>query len=169
MFFFINFILLSILWIFISGKLDTFHLSLGAVSCFIVALTTTDLLFKQRDKGLIVRLREAGRFVAYIWWLLLQIVLANVNVVGLALSLKPVEEIIDPHVFTFRTHLKTNFAKFVLANSITLTPGTVAIRVHGDIFYIHAITHEAAGDLIDDERMSEMEKRVAWVFEGGEI
>ncbi len=73
---------------------------------------------------------------------------------------------LDPHIFTFTTSLKSEFAKFVLANSITLTPGTVTIRVHDDIFYIHAISREAAGDL-NEETMSEMEKRVAWVFEGG--
>lgn len=167
MFYLINFCTLCVVWVFISGKLDMFHLSLGVVSCFIVALTTTDLLYKNRDKGVIVRIREAGRFISYIWWLLSQIVLANMNVIGIALSLKPVEETIDPHIFTFKTHLKTDFAKFVLANSITLTPGTVTIRIQGDIFYIHAITYEAAGDLDDDEQMSEMEKRVAWVFEGG--
>lgn len=96
-----------------------------------------------------------------------QIILANFHVIKLALSPRSLERDIDPHIFTFKTGLKTPFAKFVLANSITLTPGTVTIRIHGDTFYVHAISQKAMGDLADDEQMSEMEKRVAWVFEGG--
>ena len=42
----------------------------------------------------------------------------------------------------------------------------MTIRVHGDLFYIHAITPEAAGDLASDA-VSEMERRVAQVFEPG--
>ena len=63
------------------------------------------------------------------------------------------------------TSLKGDFAKFVLANSITLTPGTVTIRIYKDNFIIHAISKKAAGDLEGTKSMSEMERRVAWVFE----
>jgi multicomponent Na+:H+ antiporter subunit E len=75
----------------------------------------------------------------------------------------------DPHIFTFRTSLESEFARFVFANSITLTPGTVTIRIYKDIFFIHAISKKAAGDLAEKTTMSEMEKRVAWVFEKEQI
>jgi multicomponent Na+:H+ antiporter subunit E len=77
---------------------------------------------------------------------------------------RPIKETLSPHIFTFKTILTTDFARFVLANSITLTPGTVTIRVHKDIFYVHAITEQAAGDLASGG-ISEMERRVADVFE----
>ncbi|MDA3972167.1 MAG: Na+/H+ antiporter subunit E [Desulfobulbaceae bacterium] len=163
----INFILLFTTWLLFSGKFDLFHLALGGVSCFIVALFSTELLFENRQKGIAARLGEAGRFIFFSGWLLYQIVLANFHVIKLALSPRSLERDLDPHIFTFKTSLKTTFAKFVLANSITLTPGTVTIRIHGDIFHIHAISQKAMGDLANDEQMSEMEKRVAWVFEGG--
>ena len=46
---------------------------------------------------------------------------------------------INPGVVKFKTKLKTNYSKMVLANSITLTPGTLTIDVVGDTFYIHWI------------------------------
>ncbi len=158
------FVVLFISWVVLSGKFDLFHLILGSISCAIVAFMSTDILF-QVQKSLGSRLVEAFRFVCYSSWLFHQIALANIHVINLAISTKPVKDNIDPHIFTFKTSLQTDFAKFILANSITLTPGTVTIRVVDDIFYIHAITDEARGDLPDGESVSEMERRIAWVFE----
>ena len=162
-----TFIILFIGWILLSGKLDMFHLTLGAISCLIVTHVSGDLLFQDRKKSLGVRITEGYHFLLYCIWLFWQIVKANFHVIGLALSPKRTEESLDPHIFTFTTSLKTEFARFVLANSITLTSGTVTIRVHNDSFYIHAISVEAAGDLVENGSMSEMEKRIAHVFERG--
>lgn len=168
MFTVITFILLFATWLIFSGKFDLFHLSLGAISSFIVAWISSDLLFQEREKSLGKRIGEAFRFINYILWLLYQIFLANLHVIGLALSPKKYDRELDPHIFTFNTILKTDFARFVLANSITLTPGTVTIRIENDTFYVHAISREAAGEFIEEGSVSEMEKRVAWVFEGGQ-
>ena len=153
-------------WILFSGKFDLFHLSLGIFSCLIVTAISSDLLFKEHQKKFGSRIGELFRFISYCGWLLYQIFLANLHVVGLAVSPRKMEQSLDPYIFTFTTSLQTEFAKFVLANSITLTPGTVTIRVQKNTFIVHAISRKAAGDLPEDE-MSQMEKRVACVFEGG--
>jgi multicomponent Na+:H+ antiporter subunit E len=67
---------------------------------------------------------------------------------------------IDPTIVTFKTKLTNNIAKVALANSITLTPGTITIRIEEDIFYVHAISRKAAAGL-----PGEMEERLAKVFE----
>ncbi|MFZ5775926.1 MAG: Na+/H+ antiporter subunit E [Thermodesulfobacteriota bacterium] len=162
-----TFFLLAIVWLLLSGRFDPFHLTLGSVACLLVTQLSHDLLFQERGKGLRVRFREAWRFIPYCGWLLWQIVLANLHVIALALSPNRCRRDLDPHVITFRTRLTTDFARFVLANSITLTPGTITIRIEGDLFHVHAISRHAAGDLAEGETMSEMERRVAWVFEGG--
>ncbi|MCF6356926.1 MAG: Na+/H+ antiporter subunit E [Draconibacterium sp.] len=46
---------------------------------------------------------------------------------------------INPGIVKFKTKLPTDFAKMVLANCITLTPGTLTIDVIDDTFYIHWI------------------------------
>lgn len=153
-------------WVMLSGQLDPFHLGLGVFSCLLVAALTSDLLFQDSAKGLGARAVEAVRFAGYTLWLLRQIVVANFQVIGLAVSPRPVERTLEPHLFTFRTRLETNFARFVLANSITLTPGTVTVRVTGDLFHVHAITPQIAGDLAESAAMSEMERRVARALEG---
>ncbi len=46
---------------------------------------------------------------------------------------------INPGIVKFKTKLKTNYSKMILANSITLTPGTLSIDIVDDTFYIHWI------------------------------
>ncbi len=44
---------------------------------------------------------------------------------------------IQPGIVKFTTTLKSDMAKMLLANSITLTPGTLTVDIVGDTYYIH--------------------------------
>jgi multicomponent Na+:H+ antiporter subunit E len=47
---------------------------------------------------------------------------------------------INPGIVKFNPHLKTNHGRMMLANSITLTPGTLTVDVDDEgVFYIHAL------------------------------
>lgn len=157
----LTFCLLFVTWVAFSAKFDVFHLGLGALSAVLVTVFSQDLLFEDRRKSLGERASEAGRFAGYAFWLLWQITLANVHVFKLAMTSAGRAEM-APRVIRFKTRLKTDFAKFVFANSITLTPGTVTIRVEGDEFVVHAISEAVTEDLLEAR---EMEGRVAAVFE----
>ncbi|MGW8161548.1 MAG: Na+/H+ antiporter subunit E, partial [Desulfobulbales bacterium] len=99
--------------------------------------------------------------ICYLPWLLYQIVLSTLHVTYLALHPKMADQI-DPTIVTFKTKLKTTIAQVALANSITLTPGTITIRIVDGVFYVHAISRKAAAGL-----PGEMEDRLARVFERG--
>jgi multicomponent Na+:H+ antiporter subunit E len=49
------------------------------------------------------------------------------------------EKEIEPRVTSFHTRLKTDAGKVVLANSITMTPGTITVDVQDDLFLIHCL------------------------------
>ncbi|MBF0200003.1 MAG: Na+/H+ antiporter subunit E [Desulfamplus sp.] len=154
-------------WIVFSGKFDIFHLGMGVLSSALVTWLSHDLLFDGHTKKLRATLIQIACFIRYMAWLSRQIIVANIHIAGLALSLHPTKHL-DPRLIRFKTSLKTEFARFVLANSITLTPGTVTVRIKDDVFYVHAITAQSAGDLAG-RTPSEMERWVAWVFEGGTL
>ena len=61
------------------------------------------------------------------------------DTIHLALSIR---NEIDPVVVRFRTDLKSKAAKVALANSITLTPGTITVDLEGDELIIHALDAE---------------------------
>jgi multicomponent Na+:H+ antiporter subunit E len=155
-----TFLILSGFWVLLSGKFDAFHLTLGALCCLLVSLVSHDLLFKdKKEKG---RLATALRFAVYIPWLLYEVFVANLYIAYLALH-PAMSRLINPKIIRFRTDLKKDISKVTLANSITLTPGTITIRIKDDEFYVHAISDRAAGDLPGDFR-SRMENRIARVF-----
>jgi len=144
-------------WILLSGKFDLFHLTLGVISSGLVSFLSADLfMYNPQSRG---RLTTGIRFLLYLPWLLYQIVLSTMHVTFLALHPK-MKELIDPTIVTFKTKLKTDIAKVALANSITLTPGTITIRVEDQVFYVHAISRKAAAGL-----PGEMEDRLAKIFE----
>ena len=152
--FIITYLIMFAFWILLSGHFDTFHLGAGVVCSGIVAYASHDLLFTDTGNH---RLTKVLRFIAYLPWLIYQIVIANIDVAKRALSPSMP---IDPRVVTFRTILKSEVARTTLANSITLTPGTVTIDIVDDVFYVHAIAKEPADDLLEGT----MERKVAHVF-----
>lgn len=157
-----TFVLLFGIWVIFSGQFDAFHLSLGLLSSLFIAFISSDLLFLNRSKSLGARFVEVVKFPGYFLWLFWEIVLSNVHILKLALTPGDIKEL-DPSLVRIKTDLKTDFGKYVLANSITLTPGTITINVDGDQMLIHAISKHTASGVSSDT----MEKKVANVFEGG--
>ena len=148
------FVILFAFWLLLSGHYDLFHLLLGLICSLLVALVSHDLLIENITGH--KRLRKARRFIAYVPWLIYQIVLANFHVAYLVLNPKA----IDPRLVRFKTKLKSEFSMVTLGNSITLTPGTITMDIVDGEFYVHALSKKVADDLLSGE----MERRVAHVF-----
>ena len=153
------FFLLLAIWLVFSGQFDRFHVTLGVLSCWLVTWMSSDMLFPNRETSFVIRWREASRLPGYLAWLIYEILIANVHVLRLALHPRGLDEV-QPQIVRFETKLKSEFARWVLANSITLTPGTVTVKVDGDFFYVHAISVRAVEGL-----EGEMEDRVKRIFE----
>ena len=64
---------------------------------------------------------------------------------------------ISPTLVRFKPMQRTDVGLVVHANSITLTPGTIAIEAEADEFLVHGITRDSAQGVID----SDMDRRVA--------
>jgi len=158
--FLVTFILMFLSWIVLSGKFDPLLLWLGGISSFFVAYYFYDLLFPAMEPGYI---KIFFRFIGYIPWLLWEIIKANFHLMYLAFHPR-MKELIDPHIITFKTNLKSDIAITTLANSITLTPGTITVTADSDgVFKVHAIDRKSAESL-----PGTMLKKVAKVF-GEEI
>jgi multicomponent Na+:H+ antiporter subunit E len=130
-------------WILLSGHFDPILLLLGVISSLLVARWSHDLLLGKPDirRGA----RKLWRFVKYCPWLWWQIVLANLNLLYLTLHPKMP---INPRIITFNPGLKTEVAIVILANSITLTPGTTTIEGTREEFVVHAIDSGSAEGLL---------------------
>jgi len=97
------------------------------------------------------------RLFLYIVWLIWEIIKANLQVAYLVLHPKmPIE----PNLLRFRTRLGSAAGHIILANSITLTPGTITVDFRAGTYLVHALVPQAAQSLLD----AEMPGKLAAVF-----
>ena len=136
-----TFLIMAVVWVVLSGMLDPFHLTLGVICCGLVAHFSHGLLFwggdaKSWSRGFV-------HWILYIPSLFWEIILANIHVIRVVVHPRMLE-IIDPQVIHFRTILKRPISKVTLAQSITLTPGTITVDIRDDEFTVHALDRTVA-------------------------
>ena len=151
---FVVFLILFTFWLVLSGHYDALHFGLGFVCAGLVAFFSYDLLLSDTPSA--ETPRKVWRFLRYIPWLLCQVFLANLHVLHLIIYPRKIR----PRIVRFRTNLNSDLAKVMLANSITLTPGTITMDIDDREFYVHALSDKVAKDLLTGE----MERRVSHVF-----
>jgi multicomponent Na+:H+ antiporter subunit E len=155
--FVLSFLILFALWVVFSGRFDGFHLTMGLLSSALVAAISGDLMFTSRKPSGVfgLWLRLAG----YVPWLLVQIFIANLHVMMLVFHPKMMD-LINPKIIKFDSHLKSDYARMLFANSITLTPGTITVEVTvWGRFSVHCINDASARSL-----PGKMEDKIAKVF-----
>ena len=156
------FLLLFAFWMALAGSLKTKFVIYGIITAATtVWLCYPLLLVPNRDgsKKYFVFGVPIFKFISYTGWLMWQLVLANIDVLKATTS----QELdIDPKVVRFYFRVDNPMAYVVLANSITLTPGTVTLNVDDEgLFEIHALTVGAAEGVLDGS----FQKKVADLFD----
>ena len=154
------FVCLAGFWVVCSGRIDPGHdkffLGWGLVCC---AFAT----WLGRRTGSFDGESYPGpyilRAITYTPWLLWQIVLSNWDVAKRVLSPRLG---IDPCVVRLPHDLRTPWAVSCYANSITLTPGTVAMVADGAEMVVHCITADAARSLLAGDMLAKNR-----ILEGG--
>ena len=141
-----KFILLFLVWIGLTNSLDAQELIVGAVVAFVVAK------FFTKDEKI-----DIGRLViVYIKFLpifLKNLVKSNIEVAKIVLT---PELPTNTGIVKLKTKLTNDHDKLLLANAITLTPGTITIELDNDDLYIHVLNMNSLDrailqkDIVDD-------------------
>ncbi len=148
----LQFAILFAFWLILSGIFQVKYILIGAFSAGLVTFLTNDLLYDALRYGEPVKpgiysvFVQILRFVAYLPWLLSRIIMANVQVAYLVLHPKMP---IDPAFLIFQTKMRKGMAQVTLANSITLTPGTITVSLEKGRYIIHALKPSLAQELVD--------------------
>lgn len=132
------FIVGSLFWALLSWPLDLEKAVVGSVVVLIVSL----MFMGSRHCFSDFRYTPAAFMHAfiYIFIFLWELIKSNLDVARRVISPSLP---INPGIVEVKTKLKTKTGRFLLANSITLTPGTLTVATEGDIFYIHWIDVES--------------------------
>ncbi len=137
----LTFVLMFGLWLVLSGKFEPLFLFFGVLSSFLVAFFFHDLLFSSFN---LTYVPTCLKFLKYTPWLLLQIIKANFHLLYLVFHPR-MKELIDPQIIRFDTTLRKDIAITTMANSITLTPGTITVTADSDgVFKVYAIDRKSA-------------------------
>lgn len=141
----------------LAGRFDLFDIVTGAITGTIVAVALARVsLSRDPSRHSPVRLL---RMVVYVPYLLWEILKANVQVAAVILHPRLP---IDPRVTRLEAAVWGSLPVTTLANSITLTPGTLTVRVEGRNLLVHTLIPAAREGLFDGA----LERGVRFVFYG---
>ena len=134
----VRYILLSLslflFWLLLSGRSEGLLLGFGAFSSLLVTYVCWRM---DREDRYAFPVAFGWRAILYTGWLVGEIFKANVSVARVILHPKlPISPIIVP----FKAKMVSDLCRFIYANSITLTPGTITTGTQGDVLRIHALT-----------------------------
>jgi multicomponent Na+:H+ antiporter subunit E len=141
-------------WPFVNGGIDKQSIIAGLVASLIVAFLFHEMLPKEHH--VFVSPIRAFWFIVYIPVFFYYVIIANLDVVYRALH---PEMPIKPGIVKIKTSLKSESGITALANSITLTPGTLTVDLTDDGYlYIHWIN-------VKSDNIEEASQLIAQKFE----
>lgn len=129
---------LFVFWLLLNGSLASDVLVVGLAASFVIAL------FFARSLSVFAEFRATPAAFAtaaiYVVYFIKELVKSNLKLAAIVLSPSlPV----NPGIVKVRTKLKSRMGRLLLANSITLTPGTLTVELNGEWLYIHWVTVES--------------------------
>lgn len=142
--------ILMVSWLFWSGIYKPLLIGLGFFSCLLSLWLAKRTGFFRHA----LPLRSLLRLPSLWWWVLKDVVNSSIEVARTVLSPSlPIQ----PELVEFTTSEKTDSAKVIIGNAITLSPGTVTIDIDEDRLLVHCLTTASADSL----RSREVERRTA--------
>lgn len=137
------FFFLLLFWIILNGKITGEILLTGVImAAFFAWFANRFLNYKMETEKKLWK--NAGLLLEYLAFLIVEIVKANLTVLKILLT--PGRKI-HPVLVHFKAPLKKEFLKVILADSITLTPGTITVRLNEDGYTVHCLDESLAKGL----------------------
>ena len=153
------YILLLLFWIILNGKITAEILIFGVVLSAAVFWFMCKYL-EYSPKYEIFVAQNLPWILLYFVVLVIEIFKAAITVYKRVYSRK-IE--IQPQMVFFDVDIKSEFLRFVLANSITITPGTITVDVDDNHFCVHALDYtiaEGVEDSVFIKLLKKMEENI---------
>lgn len=149
------FILFFLIWIIFNGQVTTEIVLFGiAVAGAVYAFCCRFLDYSPSKDWILVR--RSGYILIFLGVLIWEIIKANAATLKLILSPR---SRVEPAIVRFRTKLRSKKARVLLANSITLTPGTITVSLQEDTYTIHCLD-KRFGEGLEDSVFEKYLKKI---------
>ena len=140
---FLSNILLTFIWVAITGSFEFANYLFGFVLSFIIMYVIT------KGRGSAKYFKIVPKLIGFIFFFLWELLKANLQV---AYDVVTPTFYMTPGIVRVPLEAETNLEITLLANLITLTPGTLSLDVSDDrkVLYVHAMYLKDKQDFIDD-------------------
>ncbi|MFP4178882.1 MAG: Na+/H+ antiporter subunit E [Spirochaetaceae bacterium] len=151
---------LCIIWVLLTYPIDTQEVLAGGVVALLLAVLPLGSIpvfseIRWNPKSLVYA-------VIYLFIFFFELIKSNIDVAFRVLH--PTLPI-SPGIVKVRTRLQSRMGRMALANSITLTPGTITVETKGEYFYIHWIDVRARNiEETTENIVSKFEKYLEVIF-----
>ena len=149
------------LWIIFNGRITFEILAVGILISFLLDLFVKKFLKINLTGATFIKfLKILPEILIYSIILLIEIIKANFSIMKIIIA---GQISVEPCLVRFKSKLKTHAARVALANSITLTPGTITIELKDNEFLVHALTREMAEGLqgsLFEKILNRMEEKI---------
>ncbi len=135
--FVMTFIVVYIVWIFLIHNLNPGELLIGAGISVMATLVTWEFFTEERHKMIFNPLNWIRALKYLVIFIYLEI-LSHIDVAKMIITGN-----IKPAIVGVKTKFKTDLGKTMLANSITLTPGTLTLEIDKNTLYVHSIYYRS--------------------------
>ncbi|MGN0377554.1 MAG: Na+/H+ antiporter subunit E [Suilimivivens sp.] len=129
------YLLFFLIWVIFNGQFTPEIAAFGIVIAGVMYAFICKFM-GYKPKTDILMAKKIIYILQYVFILLKEIIKANFAVIKMITSSRYE---LEPAVVRFKADLKTTTARIMLANSITLTPGTITVSLEGDEYIVHCL------------------------------
>jgi multicomponent Na+:H+ antiporter subunit E len=119
-------------WLLFTGTVAPFPLLLGSFFSTVVAFLTYHLFFEEQEAERRALIPRIYLLIGYLILIMIKVYIASFRI-----AWKVISGNITPRIVHFRSRLRSDLARVALANSITLTPGTLTLDLDEDHLVVH--------------------------------
>ena len=146
-------------WLVFSPRFELYSLLAGGAGALIVSAVTYEVFLARHQASIRFFLPNPIFFIAYFFLVVYYLYTASFTMLKAVFTGD-----VQPRIVHFRTTLHSDLARMTLANSITLTPGTITVDLNDDHLTVHwffcTTTHSRGAGEIIKGRMEKMLHRV---------
>lgn len=152
------FIVMYLLWFLFNGRVTIELAIIGVLICGALYYFTQKFIREEKKRSILSG--HLFDFIKYAFVLFVEIIKANIAVMKLILN--PNMNQWHPSFVTFTSQLEDERMRVILANSITLTPGTITVGMDGKEFTVHILDSREEAQVengIFTQKLLEIERR----------
>jgi multicomponent Na+:H+ antiporter subunit E len=123
---------LFLLWFLFSAPVGWFYLSAGLIGSLGIAMLSYNVFIEEHEAG---RRSVIPRFIPALIYVFQLVLTMYAAAFRLLLALPGAR--VHPRVVHFRSRLRADLSRVVLAHSITFTPGTITLELDNDHYIVH--------------------------------